>query len=233
MAAKRIADGLWMIPTGAVNTYLIDDPGGCVLVDAGFPDKVDEILRGVAAAGKQPGDVCHILLTHCHPDHIGSLAAVQRATGAAAYIHPADHAIAAAGTGFRPMTITPGLMNWLIVKFFIHPPVAVEPGKIDNRVDDGQTLPIVGGVTAVHAPGHCAGQLCYLWPRHGGVLFAADACMNTMGLALTVAYEDRPLGERSLGRLAGLDFQIACFGHGKPIVGDAAAAFRRKFAAGV
>ena len=229
MAAKRIVDGLWVIPTGAVNTYLIDDPAGCVLVDAGFPDKADEILKGIAAAGKKPADVKHILLTHAHPDHIGSLAAVQRATGAAAYIHPADHAIAAAGTGFRPMTVTPGLTNWLIFKLFVRVPAAVGPGTIDNRVGDGQTLPIAGGITAVHAPGHCAGQLCYLWPKHGGVLFAADACMNMMGVDLSIVYEDRPLGEQSLRKLAALEFRIACFGHGKPIVGDAGARFRRKW----
>jgi hypothetical protein len=46
-------------------------------------------------------------------------------------------------------------------------------------------------------------------------------------LRLSPAYEDLDEGERSLRRLSALDFQVACFGHGKAIVGEAAARFRR------
>ena len=37
-------------------------------------------------------------------------------------------------------------------------------------MSDGEVLPFAGGIRAVHAPGHCAGQLAFFWPRHGGVL---------------------------------------------------------------
>ena len=69
-----------------------------------------------------------------------------------------------------------------------------------------------------------------LWPRHGGVLFAADACGNTMGLSPSVGYEDFEEGKRSLSRLADLDFDKACFGHGRAIMHDASARFRKKWA---
>ena len=93
-------------------------------------------------------------------------------------------------------------------------------------------LPIAGGLTVLHTPGHCAGQICLLWPPHGGVLLAADAAANTFGLGLSVTYEDRAEGERQLHRLAALDFRVACFGHGKAIIGDAASRFRRRWPVG-
>jgi glyoxylase-like metal-dependent hydrolase (beta-lactamase superfamily II) len=65
-----------------------------------------------------------------------------------------------------------------------------------------------------------------LWPQKGGVLFAADACSNVFGLNLSIAYEDLEEGKRSLNKLAELEFQIACFGHGKAILHDAAEHFR-------
>ena len=56
-----------------------------------------------------------------------------------------------------------------------------------------------------------------------------DACANMLGLGPPIAYEDRGRGERSQRKLARLDFDIACFGHGKPILRDASARFRKAF----
>jgi glyoxylase-like metal-dependent hydrolase (beta-lactamase superfamily II) len=77
-----------------------------------------------------------------------------------------------------------------------------------------------------NTPGHCAGQLAFLWPQQG-VLFAGDACGNLPRLGLSVAYEDLQVGKQSLANLANLDFAVAYFGHGKAIQCDAAAQFRK------
>src|SRR5436309_3233459 len=82
-------------------------------------------------------------------------------------------------------------------------------------LDTGEGL--AGGVRAIHVPGHCAGQLAFLWPEHGGVLIAADAAANVFGLAPSPLYEDLAEGMRSLSRLSAFDFEVACFGHGRPI----------------
>jgi hypothetical protein len=39
------------------------------------------------------------------------------------------------------------------------------------------------------------------------------------------------VGDQTLRRLSALDFQVACFGQGKAIVGEAAARFRRRWPA--
>jgi glyoxylase-like metal-dependent hydrolase (beta-lactamase superfamily II) len=106
----------------------------------------------------------------------------------------------------------------------------VEPTNIDHEVEDGVTLPIAGGLKVIHVPGHCAGQIALLWPQHGGVLFAADTCMNLMSLGLSIPYEDVALGRRSLERLGGLQFQVATFGHGRTILHDASSRFRKQWA---
>jgi glyoxylase-like metal-dependent hydrolase (beta-lactamase superfamily II) len=232
-AAKQIVPGLFVIPVGIVNTFLLEDADGCALIDAGLPNCADRILRGIAAAGKRPADIRHLIASHAHPDHVGSLAAIRAATGAAVYCHPADAAIVTTGSGFRPLTPSPGLLSWLVWRLFIRPGLLrdprVEPTPADHDLSDGQVLPIAGGLKVIHVPGHCAGQIALLWAAHGGVLLAADAASNVAGLRPSACYEDFTMGIQQLRRLSTLDFQVACFGHGKAIVRDAAAQFRRRW----
>jgi glyoxylase-like metal-dependent hydrolase (beta-lactamase superfamily II) len=129
------------------------------------------------------------------------------------------------------MSPAPGLFPAMMFQMFVRPVETVEPATIEHHVQTGGLLPIAGGLTAIHVPGHCAGQLAFFWPRHGGVLFAADTCMNLMGLGWTMGYEDFEEGKRSLEKLAQLDFQAACFGHGQTILHDAGDRFRKMWAA--
>jgi glyoxylase-like metal-dependent hydrolase (beta-lactamase superfamily II) len=109
-------------------------------------------------------------------------------------------------------------------------PSHVEPAETDVELADGQDLGIAGGLCAVTAPGHAAGQVVFVWPRHGGVLIAADAASNFRGkLDYPILFEDMAEGMRSLDKLAALDFEVAVFGHGRPIAKHAADQFRAKW----
>ncbi len=236
MQAEQIVPGLYQIPLGVVNAFYIDEPDGGVLIDTGFAGNADKILGALRELGRQPSDVKHLVLTHTHADHIGSAAELRKVTGARTFMHPLDAPITEAGTGFRPMKAAPGALNYImagIVHFrIVTLKMHVEPCPIDRRVGDGEMLPLAGGMTAIHAPGHCRGQLCFLWQRHGGVLFAADSCGNGKGLSPSIAYEDIEEGKRTLRKLAKLEFQTAVFGHGKPIRESAAAQFRQRWLGG-
>ena len=105
----------------------------------------------------------------------------------------------------------------------------VRPVKVDRCVADGEILPELDGLRVIHTPGHSAGQIAFFWPHDGGLLFVGDAAANTLGLRLSISYEDLQLGKRTLARLARLPFATACFGHGKPLFNGAAGKFIQRW----
>ncbi len=229
MAIKSIAPDVYAIPLGIVNAFLIDQDG-LTLIDTGAPGQADTILRAVESLGKHPTDIKHILLTHCHADHTGNLATLVAATHAQTWMHPTDAALVQRGQVMRPLTPAPGLLNTILFRLFIKTaPTAIEPLTIDHEIQDNQELPVAGGVRTIHVPGHCAGQVAFIWPHHGGVLFVGDAAAHILPLAPSIAYEDYAEGLRSLAKLATRDYDVACFGHGKAITRNAAQHFRQKW----
>ncbi len=231
MHLKPIAPGLYELRLGQVNAHLLDDQDdGLTLIDTGYPGSAPAILGAIRELGHSPEDLRHILVTHCHEDHAGSLAELKRLTPARSYMHAVDAAMTREGRSLRPLLPGPGLLNGLIYKLIIRKAQSsIEPAEIDHELADGEVMAFAGGLRVIHAPGHCAGQIALHWPRHGGVLFAADTCASVFGLAMSPAYEDIELGRQTLSRLAREKFAIATFGHGKPIIGGAASKFRRKF----
>ena len=225
MAATEVVPGLYMLALGPVNAFLLVASDGCTVIDTGLPGNAAKLMEALKAI-KQT-NVRRVLLTHAHPDHIGSFAALKSITDAEAYMHRADAPIAISGKGFRPMKAAPGLLRGLMFRLFVRPVLAVEGAPVEHFLNDGEELPVAGGLKAIHVPGHCAGQMAFLWRRHGGVLIAADACSDIPRLGLSLGYEDLEEGRRSLRKLSALDFQVACFGHGKPILKDAGLKFRR------
>lgn len=229
---SKVTAGLHRLDLGGVNVYLIEDGRELALIDTGFPGQSGAILSAVEGLGRRPTDLRHIVLTHAHPDHVGSAAALVTATGARTYMHRLDVPIAEGRIENRPLEPAPDpLMRGLFVLLSLSKP-DVDPVRIDAPVGDGDVLPIAGGLSVVHAPGHCAGQVALHW-RSRGVLFVADACANLLGLRHPLGYEDRTQGLASLRRLAELDFATACFGHGRPLVANADERFRHRWRNGI
>jgi glyoxylase-like metal-dependent hydrolase (beta-lactamase superfamily II) len=223
-----VVPGLWMVRLGIVNVYFVDD-GGLTLVDTAMAGSADAVLAAVSELGHRPEELDRIVVSHAHPDHSGSLAALKRATRAEAWMHGLDAALVRRGLCARPMTPSPGLLPWMAAKLFMRGAgPQVEPHEIEHELQDATVISGTN-LTALHAPGHCAGQVALFWPRHGGVLFVADAASNMGGLGRSLVYEDHELGLRTLSRLAALDFEVAVFGHGRPITKKAAAAFRARW----
>jgi hypothetical protein len=57
----------------------------------------------------------------------------------------------------------------------------------------------------------------------------ADAASNMPSLGLSLGYENLQVGLRSLAKIAALDFDIACFGHGSAITRQPSAKFKHKW----
>src|SRR6516165_9620583 len=181
MAMKGVIEGVHLIAMGTANAYLIEWQDGLTLIDAGFPDKEGAVFGALRELGRSTDQLKHLILTHAHPDHIGSAAAIVRETGARTFMHPLDIPLAETGGPFRPMTPAPGLLGRPLCKLFFHPDERLDPVAIDHALTPGEILPIAGSFEVIHVPGHCAGQVALLW-RSGRMLFAADVCTNIMGL---------------------------------------------------
>ncbi|MCP4358969.1 MAG: MBL fold metallo-hydrolase, partial [Chloroflexi bacterium] len=78
----EILPGIHWIDGGSSNMYLCVEENDLTLIDVGMPKKKKQILQMISDIGRQPADLTRILVTHADLDHVGSLAAVQEATGA-------------------------------------------------------------------------------------------------------------------------------------------------------
>lgn len=83
---------------GFVSAYVLVRGGEAALVDTGVSDSEDEIEAVLASLSLGWGDVGHVILTHRHGDHMGSIAAILGA---------APDAIAYAGAEDIPSIATP------------------------------------------------------------------------------------------------------------------------------
>jgi glyoxylase-like metal-dependent hydrolase (beta-lactamase superfamily II) len=221
---KQVTDGVTRIASGGVNVYLVDGSEGLTLVDTGQSGRVSRIEDALRNAKRPPGEVANILVTHYHPDHIGGLAELARKTGAPVYVHPLDAGIVRSGApspeGTPRSLLGRALMPMIRSK-------GTDPATVSQELVGEEELPIAGGMRVIHTPGHTPGHTSFLWPTRG-VLFVGDAAGNLLGRLGPALIDEDPAGaDRSFAHLATLEFEVALFGHGSPLVRNASARFRQ------
>jgi len=59
------------------------------------------VFASIERIGTRPSDLRHIVLTHWHPDHMGSAAELRRLTGAQVAIHELDAPVPGGASGPR------------------------------------------------------------------------------------------------------------------------------------
>ena len=104
-----------------------------------------------------------------------------------------------------------------------------EAVDVDQELRDGDEIEIADeNARVVHLPGHTPGSIGVFMPK-SRVLFTGDAAASVSGQSVVGYFNIDPTRARgSFARLADLDFEIACFGHGPPLLKDASLAFRRE-----
>ncbi|MCX3062216.1 MBL fold metallo-hydrolase [Streptomyces beihaiensis] len=213
--------------------YLWRDGDELTLIDAGAPGAGQPIADAVRDWGHAPQDVRRIVLTHFHEDHAGGAAEFARISGAEVFAHRLD---APYVRGEAPWP-EPVIETWerpIRDRTLALLPPRPAPSELPDAVSessDGDLLDFGGGARVVHVPGHTDGSIALYLPAHG-VLFTGDtaAASPADGAVVPGVFNlrrDQLLD--SFGRLAALDTDVACFGHGDPVVGRAGAALRAAF----
>ena len=77
MAVKPDIRGVYIVPMGFANAFLIEGDDGLTMIDAGFPDKEAAVFAAIRGIGRSPDQFKHLVFTHAHPDHIGCAASIE------------------------------------------------------------------------------------------------------------------------------------------------------------
>ncbi len=196
-----------------VYCYLICGREIC-LIDSGVAGCEKIISDYCKEIGRKPQEISRLILTHSHPDHIGSAAAIQRLTGCTVLAHDAEKAWiedVALQERQRPV---PGFDS-----------LVGGPVKVDRTVEDGEVLRLDEDGTAeagiagadeidrkddatdrgmalqvLHTPGHSKGSIS-LWMAKEGALFSADAIAIPADMPI---YQDFSASIQSIRRLSAL-----------------------------
>ena len=139
----------------AANCYIVgsESTKEGMIVDPGADAK--EILQGVKELGLK---IKLIVLTHSHPDHVGAVEEVQKATGAEVAIHTDEASSLSQDSSF-----------------FIGANAQAAPPP-NRLLKDGDSIDI-GDLhfSVIHTPGHSPGGICLLGHR---IMFSGDTLFN-------------------------------------------------------
>ena len=202
--------GIW-----GANIFVMVDRG-LTLIDTGFRGRSVHILKEIARLGYSAADIANIIITHHHADHTGSLAVMKEITNARVFAHGAD----APYIDGRLLQPGPAQPEWLGDTLApLRSLWSTTPVTVDVEVRDGEELPILGGTWLLHTPGHTPGSISVFIPNEGLVI-VGDVLSNTYGLSLpSRAFTVDMIKEiNSIKRVADLEFDKACFGHGLPLI---------------
>jgi len=201
------------------NAYLlVEEEGDLTLIDAGGPGDHRRILGYIGRIGRNPSELARIVLTHSHPDHTGTLKELLQRAGATIAIHRGDTREGAKAGDFRLYyPAQPPIFGWDL-PFLRRMPA-------HQFLEDGQVMPVLGGLQVVHSPGHTPGSICLYLPNQG-VLFTGDTLLSDgqwFRRPVPFPGTNFPQYRASVERLAQLPFETACGGHGRPMLQEGSA----------
>lgn len=147
-----------------VYSYIVFDDEIC-LIDSGVKGCEDSIFKYVRDQGYLEEDIRYLILSHGHPDHIGSASRIKEKTNCTIVSHRGDQ-------------------EWIedLDKQFTDRPVpgffslVADPVEVEKLISDGETIQFGknDSVNFIHTPGHSPGSISLYFPNEKA-LFSGDA----------------------------------------------------------
>ena len=201
---EEIISGVYLIGGPGITSaddaaiYLIDFTGTLVLIDAGAGKNSSQIVCNIEMLGLNPANLSHLILTHCHIDHIGSAPFFNERYGTKILIHELDAKAVENGDSLKTAA------NWYGTTF---PPTAV-----DQKLKDVHEILKFGleELHCLHTPGHTPGSISLYRDREGKrILFGQDI----HGPFHSAFGSDIEAWKKSMQILLALNADILCEGH--------------------
>lgn len=142
----------------SVNVYLINTGKDLVLVDGGagalYGPTLGKLMTSLRAAGYQPEQIDHVLLTHLHADHVGGLMSGKERAFPNATVHVDGHDAKYWLSTEQMARATPNDKAFFQGAMASLNPYAAA-GKLRTFDGPGQIVPGIAAVSAYgHTPGH-------------------------------------------------------------------------------
>jgi hydroxyacylglutathione hydrolase len=147
-----------------VNSIIVFGEEIC-LIDTGVKNSMQAIFDYIEKQGRKVSEIKRIILSHSHPDHIGSAATIKDLTHCRIFAHKAEK------EWIENIDIQ--LKNRPVPGFYELTDRSV---KVDEIIEDGQILELANGlnIKIIHSPGHSAGSINIQFIEDK-ILFTADS----------------------------------------------------------
>jgi glyoxylase-like metal-dependent hydrolase (beta-lactamase superfamily II) len=199
---EKVIEGVYVVGSGDIShahdcmVYLVD-AGELVLIDSGAGSSFDRLVANIESLGFSPEKLDSLIVTHCHIDHVGSLARFKEAFGVTIISHEAEAGAIETGDG-------------VLAELY---GVEYRPVKVDRILRGEEDTVRLGRLEmkALHIPGHTAGSMALVLDAASGerVLFGQDI----HGPYNPAWGADRRLARSSLRKLMDVGADILCEGH--------------------
>jgi len=224
-ALTAITDRVHFAETDLVNSTLVADDNGVMLIDAGYPGNRDDVLGSLRRLGFGVDDVRAILLTHAHIDHFGSAIWFAKTHDTPVYCHAAEvgHSKREYLEQVSPADLVkhiwqPRYVTWTMA-IMRKGALTKEGIPTTQALTEDVAAGLPGQPMAIPTPGHTGGHCSFIVD---GVLVAGDALVTGHPLLSSIGPQllpglfnhDQEGCVRSLGALGMLDTDVLLPGHG-------------------
>ncbi|HKJ68443.1 MAG TPA: MBL fold metallo-hydrolase [bacterium] len=212
------------------NVYLLHFGENLALIDSGMAADADQIIEEIRNSGCDPERIQAILITHAHLDHAGSAPILAEEFGVDIYAHELEAPYLQKTASLPYQSWLKKAIFWLGERTVMKSP----PCPVDQQLRDGDVIEDLSGLQVIHTPGHTPGSMSLYLPE-SKVIFCGDLLFNMhpvtgkrgLRLSIPLVTVDKTQVLHSVRRLASMDVEKLCAGHGEPIMRRAGEELRK------